>query len=77
MLGKDHPDTVMSLTNLGLSLCQQGKYAEAEALHRQALQLQEEVLGKDHPDTLMSMGNLAGSLRQQGKYAEAEALARE
>ena len=77
MLGKDHPDTLVSMRNLATSLSQQGKYAEAEAMNRQTLKLQEEVLGKDHPDTLISMSNLAGSLRQQGKYAEAEALARE
>jgi tetratricopeptide (TPR) repeat protein len=62
------------LHNLASSLSQQGKYAEAEALNRQTLKLQETVLGKDHPDTLGSMNNLAISLRQQGKYGEAEAL---
>jgi tetratricopeptide (TPR) repeat protein len=62
------------MINLAESLCQQGKYAEAEAMHRQTLQLQETVLGKDHPDTLASMMNLASSLDSQGKYAEAEAI---
>jgi tetratricopeptide (TPR) repeat protein len=60
------------MNGLALSLYQQGKYAEAEAMQRQTLQLQETVFGKDHPDTLISMNNLASSLRQQGKYAEAE-----
>jgi Flp pilus assembly protein TadD len=64
------------MNNLALSLRQQGKYAEAEAMHRQTLQLREMVLGKEHPDTLGSMNNLALSLRQQGKYAEAEAMHR-
>jgi tetratricopeptide (TPR) repeat protein len=63
--------------NIAISLSQQGKYAEAEAMDWQALQLQETVLGKDHPDTLASMNNLAESLRQQGKYAEAEAMHRQ
>jgi tetratricopeptide (TPR) repeat protein len=40
------------LYNLGECSQLQGKYAEAEAMYRQTLQLQETVLGKDHPDSL-------------------------
>ena len=74
---KDHSDTLMSMINLASSLHGHGKYAEAEEMHRQTLQLQETVLGKDHPSTLFSMMNLAISLRSQGKYAEAEAMQRQ
>jgi tetratricopeptide (TPR) repeat protein len=77
VLGKDHPDTLMSMNNLAYSLSQQGKYAEAEALNRQTLKLQETVLGKDHPDTLMSMHNLANSLRQQGNTQKKRRLEQE
>ena len=77
VLGKDHPDMLVSMNNLAESLRQQGKYAVAEAMHRQVLQLKETVLGKDHPSTLMSMMNVATSLHQQGKYAEAEAMQRQ
>jgi tetratricopeptide (TPR) repeat protein len=73
----DIKNPLMSMMNLASSLDQQGKYAEAEAMNRQTLQLKETVLGKDHPDTLMSMMNLASSLHQQGKYAEAEAMNRQ
>jgi len=62
------------MMNVATSLHQQGKYTEAEAMHKHTLQLKEKVLGKDHPDTLVSMNNLAESLRQQRKYAEAEAI---
>ncbi|KFY65112.1 hypothetical protein V496_02801 [Pseudogymnoascus sp. VKM F-4515 (FW-2607)] len=51
------------------------QYPEAEAMHRQTLQLKETVLGNDHPSTLTSLNNLAKSLGQQGKYTEAEAEA--
>jgi hypothetical protein len=54
------------MNNLANSLGQQGKYAEAEALDRQTVKLQETILGKDYPNTLGSMSNLANSLRQQG-----------
>jgi tetratricopeptide (TPR) repeat protein len=65
------------LYNLGECSRIKGKYAEAEAMGRQTLQLRETVLGKDHPDTLASMNNLALSFHQQGKYAEAEAMHRQ
>ena len=62
------------MNNLAVSLRLQGKYAEAEAMHRQTLKLIEAVLGKDHPVTLASMNNLAIALENQGKCAEAEAM---
>ena len=60
MLGKEHSDTLTSMINLARVLSSQGKYDEAEEIHRQVLALRERVLGKDHPDTLTSMNNLAG-----------------
>jgi hypothetical protein len=65
------------LHNIGQCSLIKGKYAEAEAINRQTLQLKEIVLGKEHPETLGSMNNLASSFRQQGKYTEAEAMDRQ
>jgi len=62
--------------NLAATLHDQGKYAEAEAMHRQALAITRKALGEDHPDTAGSYNNLAETLRAQGKYAEAEAMHR-
>jgi len=56
--------------NLAESLRQQGKYAEAEVLYRQTLQLKETVLGKEHPDTLISMMNLANSRKAEVLYRQ-------
>lgn len=53
----------------------EGKYDEAEPIHRQTLALMEKVMGKEHPDTLTSMNNLAGLQNSQGKYNEAEPCA--
>ncbi|KFY31770.1 hypothetical protein V493_00813 [Pseudogymnoascus sp. VKM F-4281 (FW-2241)] len=72
MLGKFHPDTLISMNNLAESLEKQEKYAESRAIHQRMLQLRETTLGKDHPDTLTCMNNLAVSLRLEGNYAEAE-----
>ncbi|RYP64315.1 hypothetical protein DL771_008817 [Monosporascus sp. 5C6A] len=75
-LGAEHPDTLKSVSNLGLMLSKQGKYKEAEAMHRRSLEGREEVLGREHPDTLASVNNLGLVLESQGKYEDAEAMHR-
>ncbi|RYP64947.1 hypothetical protein DL770_009102 [Monosporascus sp. CRB-9-2] len=64
------------MNNLAHVLDSQGKYDEAEQMHRQALALKEEVLGREHPSTLTSINNLAKTLRYQGKKDEAEQVSR-
>ena len=76
-LGEDHPDTLSSMNNLFNVLKEQGKWQEAEQLHREALKGMRPRLGEDHPDTLSSMNNLANVLQEQGKRQEAEQLHRE
>jgi len=34
--GKEHPDTLTSMNNLALVLRHQGKYPEAEQMHRES-----------------------------------------
>jgi hypothetical protein len=51
------------MNNLATVLRDQGKYVQAEEMHRQALRLSETVLGKEHPFTPMSMGSIAMVLR--------------
>ncbi|KAF2179981.1 TPR-like protein, partial [Zopfia rhizophila CBS 207.26] len=75
-LGLEHPDTLASVSNLGLVLESQGKYEEAEAMHRRALEGSEKMLGLEHPDTLASVSSLGLVLESQGKYEEAEAMHR-
>jgi tetratricopeptide (TPR) repeat protein len=48
----------------------QGKYEEAEAMHRQALEAREKVLGREHPDTLTSVNSLAYLLAKLCDYKE-------
>ncbi len=57
--GKEHPETLRSVTNLGTFYQAQGRYQEAEQLLSRALEASERVLGKEHPDTLASVHNLA------------------
>ncbi len=60
-----------------MSLANQGKYAEAEAIKHEVLGVQKRVLGAEHPDTLLTARTLAVYLSGQGKCAEAEAIQRE
>ncbi|KAI9764624.1 MAG: hypothetical protein M1839_005799 [Geoglossum umbratile] len=76
-LGGEHPDTLTSVSNLGLALESQGKCEEAEAMHRRALEGYEKVLGPEHPSTLTSANNLGSVLERQGKYEEAGAVHRQ
>jgi Flp pilus assembly protein TadD len=46
VLGKEHPSTLTSMSNLALVLDDRGKYEEAEQIHRQALELRAKVLGR-------------------------------
>jgi tetratricopeptide (TPR) repeat protein len=75
-LGREHPDTLTSVSQLGSVLERQGKYDEAEAMHRRALEGYEKALGREHPNTLTSVSNLGSVLERQGKYDEAEAMHR-
>jgi len=64
-LGKEHPDTLTSVSNLALVLLHQGKHEAAEEMNRRALEGREKALGKEHPDTLTSVSNLADVLQYQ------------
>ncbi len=61
-------------TLLGRVLREQGKYAEAETLLRQALARREKLFGETHDRTITSRFLLAKTLIPLGKYAEADAV---
>ncbi len=65
------------VSNLAISLREQGKFAEAEAIDKQTLQLRDTVLGEEDLDTIINMLNLVLLFRLKGKPAEAEALLRQ
>ncbi|KAH8671374.1 hypothetical protein BX600DRAFT_411360 [Xylariales sp. PMI_506] len=70
----DKDDTWRLLYNVAETYRITAKYAQAEQMYRQVLELQKEVLGRDHPDTLSSMNHLATVLDNQGKCLEAEQI---
>jgi tetratricopeptide (TPR) repeat protein len=69
--GPDHPDTALSLNNLGYLLHAQGDLAGARPYCERALAIWEKALGPDHPDTTTSLNNLGYLLRAQGDLAGA------
>jgi tetratricopeptide (TPR) repeat protein len=62
------------MNNLANAYYYEGKYAQAEVLQSQAVEMKRRVKGPEHPSTLYSMNNLALVYRLQGKYEQAEAL---
>jgi CHAT domain-containing protein/tetratricopeptide (TPR) repeat protein len=69
------------LHNLGSVLQAQGKYAQAEPLVRQALEMRQALYPKaqypqGHPDLARSLNDLGGLLWERGEYGKAEPLLR-
>ena len=70
-----HPDLARSLSNLAALYQAQGKYAAAEPLFTDALEMRKRLFkGQDHLDLARSLSNLAGLYLAQAKYAAAEPL---
>ncbi|SPJ92435.1 uncharacterized protein FTOL_13721 [Fusarium torulosum] len=76
-MGKEHPNTLISMNNLANVLQRQGRLWEAEQIHRQTLELRQKILGQKHIDTLASINNLALLLNNRRRYDEAERLYRQ
>jgi len=72
--GGEHPDTLVSMSNLAGTLMAQGDLAGARRLRETALEICKRVLGEEHPATLTSMNNLASTLRAQGDLPGARSL---
>ncbi|MBI3846327.1 MAG: serine/threonine protein kinase [Planctomycetes bacterium] len=78
--GPQHPDTLVSMHNLGhllVSGTNPEKVAEGEALLRKTIEGRRTKLGPSHPQTLQTMALLANSLEAGGNAVEAEKLYRE
>jgi tetratricopeptide (TPR) repeat protein len=58
-LGKEHPNTLMTVNNLALLYQAQGRYDEAEALYKRPLAAKERVLGPTQDDGYLSASEIA------------------
>jgi tetratricopeptide (TPR) repeat protein len=77
VLYPEHPDVFSTRCGLANVFARQGRYTEAEEMHRQKLEIRERVLGAEHPDTLWSRHSLAVTLQKLNRYAEAEEMDRQ
>ena len=74
ILGPDHPDTAISLNDLGLLHWAQGELDAAKPLFERTLTIRERGLGPDHRLTAAILDDLALLLRAQGEPADARPL---
>ena len=74
VLGKDHPDTFVSISNMGSLLCDLGRQGEAEALGAEAVAGARRTMLTGHADTGRIIGKHAKTLAAMDRYAEAEPL---
>jgi hypothetical protein len=71
VLGPEHPDTLRTMENLANSLSELGRYAEAEKLERDTVDLRTRGSGPDHPWTAGAVYDLACILARSGRGDEA------
>ena len=62
------------LNRVVVELYRAGKYDDAVAVAKKALEIAEENVGPGHPNVAMSLNNLALLYRATGRIAEAERL---
>ena len=62
------------LHRVGQYLYQRARYAEAESLYQQALEIHEQVLGPEHPEVATILSNLASLYWDQSRFTLAEPL---
>ena len=66
------PESPLANQKLGEVLGKKGRYAEAEALLKRALEIREQALGPYHPNVAQSLNELAAIYQFRGQYAKAE-----
>lgn len=76
VFGEGHPETLISLQNLGSILLQQGNLEEAGETIRRVVDRRISLFGEGHLATSESMSMMARVLHAQGQYNEAHATMR-
>lgn len=74
VLGAEHPNVALSLTNLANTESHLGKFAEAEAHYLRAIAIRRKNGGADNPELIESLVGIAGIYTEMGRYKEVEPL---
>ena len=77
MLGEDHRETAVSLSDLASVLRLKGDLSGAESLLRQCLELNRKTRGEGHPNTATTLHDLALIAAARGDYPGAESMFRQ
>lgn len=65
IIGADHPDTLVTRSNLAMCLARNGRVAEAIEMNTRLVSDRERILGPNHPATLFTRNELANLKEQQ------------
>lgn len=75
LFGLNHPDTLMTRNELGMSLCAQKKHLKAaQRLVANVLQARKRIMGEEHAYTLWSVNDLSKVLCERKRGLEAAEL---
>jgi tetratricopeptide (TPR) repeat protein len=77
ILGEEHPNTILAMSNLASTLRDLGQLDEAAKMLREVLEKRKRILGEKHPNTISAMNNLAIMLEDQGQLDEAAKMKNE
>lgn len=72
--GPDDLRLAAALNDLGVFYYRANRDAEAEPLHKRALDIQEKTLGPTHPDVVKTLFNLAALYYARDRYGDSETL---
>ena len=72
--GPDDLRLAAALNDLGVFYYRSNRDAEAEPLHKRALEIQEKTLGPAHPDVVKTLFNLAALYYARDRYGDSETL---
>jgi tetratricopeptide (TPR) repeat protein len=75
--GNDHMDVAYTLNNLGSAYEFDGRYAEAEPLYLESLEIRRKLLPAGHSSILVVMNNLGGLRLRSGDFAGAAQILEE
>jgi tetratricopeptide (TPR) repeat protein len=73
-LAPDDLRLAAALNDLGVFYYRANRDAEAEPLHKRALEIQEKTLGPTHPDVVKTLFNLAALYYARDRYGDSETL---
>ncbi|KAL7764623.1 hypothetical protein ACKLNR_005768 [Fusarium oxysporum f. sp. zingiberi] len=76
LLGEEHIETIVTASDLAVSLSKLGRFEESERLQRGVIETLKRLYGDEHEKTLDAIANLSVTLSKQEKTEEALALDR-